>query len=337
MKVMEMRDAWGVDHIKRGTRPDRSPAPGEVLVEMQAASVNYRDLVMTQRGYGRHSGELPLVPLSDGAGIVAQTGAGVTRVKTGDLVCPAFAQSWISGPLREEHRPFMLGGPLDGVMQEYMVLPEGGVVKAPAHFSALEAATLPCAAVTAWSAVIGGGVKPGDVVVTQGTGGVSLFALMFAKLAGATAIITSSSDEKLARAKALGADIGINYRTFPEWSREVRRALGGRGADLVVELGGAQSLDQSLRAVRTSGALAMIGVLSGGMAELNLGRVVTQNVRLQGVTLGGRDMFEDMVRAIETHRLKPPIDDKVYGFDEVADAIRSIPAGRHFGKICLAF
>jgi NADPH:quinone reductase-like Zn-dependent oxidoreductase len=231
----------------------------------------------------------------------------------------------------------MLGGPLDGVMQEYMVLPEGGVVKAPAHFSALEAATLPCAAVTAWSAVVGGGVKPGDVVVTQGTGGVSLFAMMFAKLAGAVTIITSSSDEKLARAKALGADIGINYRTYPEWSREVRRALGGRGADLIVELGGAQSLDQSLRAVRTSGALALIGVLSGGAAELNLGRVVTQNVRLQGVTLGGRDMFEDMVRAIETHRLKPPIDDKRYAFDEVADAIRSIPAGRHFGKICLAF
>ena len=337
MKVMEMRDAWGVDHIKPGTRPDRTPGAGEVRGEMQAASVNYRDLVMTQRGYGRHSGELPLVLLSDGAGTVAQTGPGVTRIKVGDLVCPAFAQSWISGKLREEHRPFMLGGPLDGVMQEYMVLPEGGVVKAPAHFSALEAATLPCAAVTAWSAVIGGGVKPGDVVVTQGTGGVSLFAMMFAKLAGARTIVTSSSDEKLERAKTLGADIGINYRSHPEWSREVRRALGGNGADLIVELGGAQSLDQSLRAVRTSGTLAMIGVLSGGMAELNLGRVVTQNVRLQGVTLGGRDMFEDMVRAIETHRLKPPIDEKIYAFDEVADAIRSIPAGRHFGKICLAF
>jgi NADPH:quinone reductase-like Zn-dependent oxidoreductase len=337
MKVMEMRDAWGVDHIKPGTRPDRSPGPGEVLVEMQAASVNYRDLVMTQRGYGRHSGELPLVLLSDGAGTVAQTSPGVTRVKAGDLVCPVFAQSWISGKLREEHRPFMLGGPLDGVMQEYMVLPEAGVVKAPAHFSALEAATLACAAVTAWSAVIGGGVKPGDVVVTQGTGGVSLFAMMFAKLAGARTIVTSSSDEKLERAKALGADIGINYRSHPEWSREVRRALGGNGADLIVELGGAQSLDQSLRAVRTSGTLALIGVLSGGMAELNLGRVVTQNVRLQGATLGGRDMFEDMVRAIETHRVKPPIDEKIYAFDEVADAIRSIPAGRHFGKICLAF
>jgi len=337
MKVMEMRDAWGVDHIAPGTRPDRAPGPGEVRIKMQAASVNYRDLVMTQRGYGRHSGELPLVPLSDGAGTVAEIGAGVTRVKPGDLVCPTFAQTWISGALREDYRPGMLGGPLDGVMQEFMVLPEAGVVKAPRHLSALEAATLPCAALTAWSAIIGAGVKPGDAVVTQGTGGVSLFALMFAKCAGATTLLTSSSDEKLERAKPYGADIAINYRRHPEWSREVRRALGGRGADLIVELGGAQSLDQSLRAIRTSGTLALIGVLSGAMAELNLGRVVTQNVRLQGVTLGSREMFEDMVRAIETHRLKPPIDDKVYGFDEVADAIRAIPAGRHFGKICLAF
>jgi NADPH:quinone reductase-like Zn-dependent oxidoreductase len=224
MQVMEMRDAWGVDHIKPGTRPDPSPGPGQVLIKMQAASVNYRDLVMTERGYGRHSGELPLIPLSDGAGTVAETGAGVTRVKIGDLVCPAFAQLWVSGVLREEYRPGMLGGPLDGVMQEYMVLPEAGVVKAPAHLSAIEAATLPCAALTAWSAVVGCGVKPGDVVVTQGTGGVSLFALLFAKLAGATTIITSSSDEKLARATALGADIAINYRTHPEWSREIRQA-----------------------------------------------------------------------------------------------------------------
>ncbi len=337
MKVMEMRDEWGIEHIKAGARPDRRPGPGEVLIRMEAASVNYRDLVMTQHGYGRHSGELPLIPLSDGAGTVAETGPGVTRVKPGDLVCPAFAQTWVAGPLREEHRLGMLGGSLDGVMQEYLVLSEQGVVKAPSHLDAIEAATLPCAALTAWSAVIGGGTKPGDVVVTQGTGGVSLFAMMFAKLAGATAIITSSSDEKLERARALGADIGINYRTHPEWSREVRKALGGRGADLIVELGGAASLDQSLRAVRTSGTLAMIGVLSGGMAELNLGRVVTQNVRLQGVTLGSREMFEDMVRAIERHRLRPAIDEKRYAFDEVADAIRAIAAGRHFGKICVAF
>lgn len=337
MKVMEIRDDWGLEHIKPGTRPDRAPGPGDVLVKMAAASLNYRDFVMARRGYGKHSGELPLIPLSDGAGVVAELGAGVTRVKKGDLVCPIFAQSWISGPMKEDHRAGMLGGPLDGVMQETMVLSEQGVVRAPSHFTALDAATLPCAALTAWNAIVGSGVKAGDVMVTQGTGGVSLFAVMFAKLLGAVAIITSSSDEKLLRAKALGADIGINYKTYPQWHREVRKAIGGRGADLIIELGGAASLDESLRAVRTSGTLAMIGVLSGVTAELNLGRVVTQNLRMQGVTLGSRDMFEDMVRAIDVHRLAPPIDDKHYAFDQVADAIRAIPAGKHFGKICVAF
>ena len=219
MKVMEMRESWGLEHIKPGTRPERAPGSGEVLVKMAAASVNYRDLVMTQRGYGSHSGQLPLIPLSDGAGTVVETGPGVTRVKRGDLVCPTFAQLWISGPMKEDHRAGMLGGPLDGVMQEFMVLPQHGVVKAPAHVSALEAATLPCAALTAWSAIVGAGVTAGDVVVTQGTGGVSLFAMIFAKLHGALAIVTSSSDEKLARAQSLGADLAINYRTYPEWSR----------------------------------------------------------------------------------------------------------------------
>lgn len=337
MQVMEMRDDWGLEHIKLGARPDREPGPGEVLIKMAAASVNFRDFVMMRRGYGSHSGTLPLIPLSDGAGTVVKIGADVSRVRVGDLVCPAFAQTWMGGAMREEHRQFMLGGTLDGVMQEQMVLPQRGVVKAPEGWSALEAATLPCAALTAWSAVVGQGVKAGDIVVTQGTGGVSLFALLFAKAQGAFVAITSSSDEKLTRAKAMGADLGINYRTHPEWARELRSATGGRGADLVVELGGAETLDQSLRAIRTSGTLAMIGVLSGANAPLNLGRVVTQNVRLQGVTLGSRDAFEDMVRAIDLHRLRPPIDEKRYAFTEVADAIRAIAAGRHFGKIGIAF
>jgi NADPH:quinone reductase-like Zn-dependent oxidoreductase len=337
MKVMEMREDWGLEHIKPGTRPERDPGPGEVLVKMAAASVNFRDFVTTRRGYGSHSGKLPLIPLSDGAGTVAKTGAGVTRVAAGDLVCPAFAQGWISGPMKEEHRAGILGGSLDGVMQEYMLLPQHGVMKAPRGWSALEAATLPCAALTAWSAVTGGGVKPGDVVVTQGTGGVSLFAAMFARMQGALAIVTSSSDEKLERARSFGAALGINYKTHPEWSREVRKVLGGRGADLIIELGGARTLDQSLRAIRASGTLAMIGVLSGAMAELNLGRVVTQNVRLQGVTVGNRDAFEEMVRAIDLNGAKPPIDEKRYAFEDVAEAIGAIAAGRHFGKICIAF
>jgi NADPH:quinone reductase-like Zn-dependent oxidoreductase len=337
MKVMEMRDGWGLEHVRPGTRPERDPGPGEVLIRMAAASINYRDIVMVRRGYGSHSGALPLIPVSDGAGTVTKIGPGVTRVAVGDLVCPAFAQTWISGPMKEEHRAGMLGGPLDGVLQEAMLLPEQGVVKAPRGWSAIEAATLPCAAVTAWSAVIGSGVKAGDVVVTQGTGGVSLFAAIFARMQGARAIVTSSSDAKLERARAFGADLGINYKTHPEWSREVRKALGGRGADLIVELGGAETLEQSLRAIRVSGTLAMIGVLSGATAPLTLGRVVTTNVRLQGVTLGSRDAFEEMVRAIDLNGAKPPVDDKRYAFDEAAEAIRAIAEGRHFGKICIEF
>ena len=337
MKVIELRDDWALENVKPGTRPDPKPGAGEVVVKMEAASLNYRDFVMVRHGYGRHSGELPLIVLSDGAGRVVETGAAVTRVKAGDLVCPLFAHTWLGGPLTEAHRAHMLAGPLDGVMREFMCLSQEGVVKAPAHFSAAEAATLPCAALTAWNAVIESGTKPADLVVTQGTGGVSLFALQFAKLAGATAAITSSSADKLARANALGADIRIHYRQHPEWSRELRRQTGGRGADLVIELGGEKSLDQSLRAVRVSGTVALIGVLSGGIAPLNLGRVVTQNVRLQGVTLGNRDMFDAMVRAIERHNLKPAIDAHRFGFDETRAAIAAIAEGRHFGKIVVEF
>jgi NADPH:quinone reductase-like Zn-dependent oxidoreductase len=334
MKVMEMREAWGIEHLVPGTRPDPGPpGPGEVLIRFEAASLNYRDLVMAQHGYGR-MGALPFIPVSDGAGHVIAAGPGVTRVTVGDLVCPLFLQGWISGPLRESYRGGTMGGDIDGAVREFGMFPEAGLVKAPRGWTALQAATLPCAAVTAWNAVIGNGTKPGDVVVTQGTGGVSLFALQFAKLAGATVIVTSSSDAKLARAEAMGADIGINYKTHPEWARIVRERIG-RGADLVIELGGAATLDQSLRAVRTSGTVSMIGVVGGGTATLELGRVVTQAVRLVAATCGSREMFEDMVRAIDTHGIKPAIDDKVYAFTEVADALRALQQGKHFGKVCL--
>jgi NADPH:quinone reductase-like Zn-dependent oxidoreductase len=336
MKVMEMREAWGLDHIVPGTRPDpHSPGPDHVLVRFEAASLNYRDLVMAEHGYGR-MGALPFIPLSDGAGRVVETGARVTRFTVGDLVCPIFLQGWISGALRESYRGGTMGGDIDGAVREFGIFPESGLVKAPRGWTALQAATLPCAAVTAWNAVVCNGTKPGDVVVTQGTGGVSLFALQFAKLAGATAVVTSSSDDKLARAEAMGADIGINYRIHPEWARIVRERIG-RGADLVIDVGGAATLDQSVRATRASGTVSLIGVVGGGAATLELGRVVTQAIRLVAATCGSREMFEDMVRAIDTHGLKPAIDDKVYAFTEVADALRALKLGKHFGKICLAF
>jgi NADPH:quinone reductase-like Zn-dependent oxidoreductase len=336
MKVMQIEGEWSADHIRPAKRPDPAPGPGEVLLKMEAASLNYRDTVLVRRGYGRWSGELPLVPVSDGAGRVLAVGQGVTRVKVDDLVCPIFCQGWISGPIRDGHRGGVLGGPRDGVMQEYMVLSEEGVVRAPRHHDAVQAATLPCAAVTAWNAVVHQGhVKAGDVVVVQGTGGVSLFALQFGKIHGAVVIATSSSDAKLERVKAMGADHVVNYKTTPDWAKSVREFTGGTGADIVVEVAGTP--DPSVRAVRMSGTVALIGVLAGPAAPLALGPVVTQNIRLQGISTGPRDLFEGMVRAIEHHRLIPAVHDKLFAFEDVGQAIKDLPAGGHFGKVCSRF
>ena len=338
MKVFEIRDAWGLEHLTAGERPEPDPGPTEVLVRMRAASLNYRDHVMLQRGYGARSGELPLVPVSDGAGEVVAVGAEVSRAAVGDIVCPCFSQSWISGPLKEEYWSGMLGGPRDGVLQEFMALDERGVVKAPAGWDALAAATLPCAALTAWNAVVETGrTKAGDTVLVQGTGGVSLFALQFARMHGARVVATSGSAEKRARAEALGADHVIDYREDAQWGRAARAAAEGRGVDLVVEVGGAGTLEQSLRAVRVGGTLAMIGVLSGGRAEINLGLVVTRDVDLKGITIGSRDMFEDMVAAIDRNGLEPQIDDRVWAFDEAPQALAALPQGRHYGKICIRY
>ncbi len=336
MKVMQIQDGWGPDHIRLAERPTPEPGPGQVLLRMEAASLNYRDLVVVRGGYGRRGGALPLVPCSDGAGRVVAVGPGVTRVAVGDLVCPIFSQTWLSGPFREAVWAGTLGGPRDGVMQEYMVLDQEGVVRAPRYMDAVQAATLPCAAVTAWNAVVAQGrVKAGDVVLVQGTGGVSLFALLLAKLHGARVVATSSSDAKLERVRALGADHVVNYRSRPDWPRVAREVTEGAGVDLVVEVAG--TVADSLRAVRPSGTLALIGVLAGGTAELPLGAVVTQNIRLQGVTVGSRELFEDLVRALELHRLAPPIDERRFAFEEVGAAIQALATGQHFGKVCSRF
>ncbi len=281
MKVIEIRDAWGLENMRPGTRPDPSTGEFDVVVEMQAASVNFRDLVMVRGGYGRKGGQLPMIPVSDGAGKVVAAGPGVTRVKVGDLVCPNFAQNWFAGPFHEDVWAGMLGGYRDGVLQQFMLLPEIGVVKAATHLSAAAAASLPCAGLTAWSAIVDGGVKPGDTVLTQGTGGVSLFALQFAKMCGARVIVTSSSDEKLKRALAMGADETINYRTFSDWQKRAREIAGSNGIDHVVELVG--ELDQSVKAVKAGGVLSVIGVLAGSSSTLALGQVVTRAIRLQGL------------------------------------------------------
>jgi len=265
-----------------------------------------------------------------------EAGPGVSRVAVGDLACPIYAQTWTSGPFREAHWAGTLGGPRDGVLQEFMALSQEGVVRAPRHLDAVQAAALPCAAVTAWNAVVSqGGIKAGDVVLVQGTGGVSLFALLFAKMHGARVLATSSSDEKLERVRSMGADHVVNYKTNPDWHKIAREITSGTGVDLVVEVAG--TLDTSIRAVRASGTVALIGVLAGATAQLNLGPVVTQNIRLQGVTVGSREAFEEMVRAMELHRTEPPVDARLFDFEAAGEAIKALPAGHHFGKVCSRF
>lgn len=320
MKAWQL-DGWSIERLAVVERPQAKTGPGQVLVRLKAASLNYRDLVVLRRGYGPQTGELPLIPVSDGVGEVVEAGAGVTRVAVGERVCPNFFQP--------DGKP--LGGPHDGVLAQYRVFPESGVSKVPAHLSDEEAATLPCAALTAWNAiVVEGRAKPGDSVLVQGTGGVSLFALQFARLCGARVTVVSGSDVKLERARALGAERGFNYRSTPEWGKETR------GHDLVVDIGGAQSVPQSLRAVRARGTICLIGVVSGLSATLPLGPVVTRHVRLQGISVGTPEQFESMLRAVDDHRLRPVVD-RVFAFEELRAALDYLATGAHFGKICLAF
>jgi len=335
MKAHQLQDDWSIDNLRRVERPAPTPQRGQVLIKLRAASLNYRDLFVLRRGYGASTGTLPLIPVSDGVGEIVALGEGVTRVAVGDRVCPMFFPDWIGGAPRAALLAAILGGPLDGTAAELMAIDARAVARVPEHLSDVEAATLPCAALTAWRALVSeGGMKAGDTVLVQGTGGVSLFALQFARLLGARVIATSSSDAKLERAKALGAHELINYRKIPEWGVAARDMAGGEGVDHVVEVGGEQTLGQSLRAVRVGGTLSMIGVLSGGKMDVRLGPIVTRAVRLQGITVGSREDFEAMVRAIAQHRLQPVVD-KVFPFDELRPALDYLASGAQFGKICI--
>ncbi|MBL8394877.1 MAG: NAD(P)-dependent alcohol dehydrogenase [Candidatus Accumulibacter sp.] len=335
MRVFQIQDDWGMANLKLAERPQPEPGPGQVLLRMRAASLNYRDLVVPERGYGSFTGTLPLIPVSDGVGEVVQAGPGVSRVRVGDRVCPTFFQGWIAGDPDLGRMTGSLGGPIDGTMAEFMCLSEQGVVKVPAYLSDVEAASLPCAALTAWSALATHGrVSPGERVLIQGSGGVALFALAFAKLAGAHVTMISSSDAKIERLQALGADATINYSTTPEWSKPAREITAGRGFDHIVELGGEKTLPQSLRCIRPGGSLSMIGVLSGSSLSTPLGLIITRQVRLQGITVGHRDGFEAMLRALEQHRL-PVIVDRVFEFAALHEALAYLRSGAQFGKICI--
>lgn len=335
MRAWEIRGGFGLDNLTPTDRPDPEPGAGELLLDMRAASLNYRDL-MTVRGQYNPRQPLPLVPCSDGVGVVRATGDGVTRFAVGDRVIPIFAQRWLGGDATPERIRSTLGGPLDGTLAESMVVHEDGAVAAPEHLTDAEAATLPCAALTAWSSLVThGGLTAGQTVLILGTGGVSIFALQFARLLGATTVITSSSDAKLERARELGATHTINYRTDTSWGKTARALTGGQGVDVVVEAGGAGTLTQSVSAVRPGGTVALFGVLSGASAEVNVVPILMNQARIQGIFVGHRDGFEAMNRAIATHGLRPVVD-AVVPFDRAREAFDTMAAATHLGKICVA-
>jgi NADPH:quinone reductase-like Zn-dependent oxidoreductase len=334
MRVIALQDGFGIENLHVVSRPTPEPGPGEILLEMLAASLNYRDLLMVTGQYNSRQ-PLPLVPCSDGVGRIVALGAGVENLGVGMRVAPLFAQEWFSGRPTRAVLGSTLGGPRDGVLQERMVVPAAAVVPVPEHLSPVEAATLPCAALTAWSALFTyGNLSPGDHLLLLGTGGVSVFALLFAKLVGASVAITSSSEAKLERARGLGADHGILRHADLHWGRSAARWAGGEGVDQVIEVGGAGTFQESLSALRPGGVLSLIGVLAGGRSELTLLPILMRNLRVQGIFVGHKSGFEKMNRAISTHRLRPVID-QVFPLEESAAALRYLGEGRHFGKVAI--
>ena len=329
MKVCEIRES-GIDALHLCDRDIKKPAAGEVLVRVRASSINYRDYLNVLDPVGRGI-SMPLTPNSDAAGEVVEVGSGVSRFVPGDRVIGTFFQRWIGGRISAGAMASALGGALDGVLAEYVVLNENGLVAMPTHLTFEEASTLPCAALTAWHSLIEmGGLKAGQTVLLLGTGGVSIMALQFAVMSGARVIITSSSDEKLARAKTMGAWQTVNYKTTPDWEKTVLEMTDGIGADHVVEVGGAGTVERSVAAVRVGGTIGMIGVLTQG--TLNATAVMRKSIRLQGIYVGNRSMFENMNKAIAAHEMHPVVD-RIFPFEEARAAFHCMREAGHFGKI----
>lgn len=333
-KAVRISNGFGIDNLGFDEMDVREPGGGEVQVRIKAVSLNYRDY-MTVRGTYNPKLRPDLVIASDGAGQVEAVGEGVTRWKAGDRVAGNFFQGWVEGRFARDKGKTALGGDLDGVLTEARVFAESGLVRMPDHLSFAEGAALPCAAVTAWHALVPTAhLHAGQTVLLQGTGGVSIFGLQFAKMHGARAIITSSSDEKLERAKRLGADEGINYKAHPDWEKEVARLTNGEGADVVLEVGGAETLPRSLKAVRAGGQISVIGVLSGASQTLSVPSILYSNARIQGIYVGSVEMFEEMNRAISANGMHPVVD-KTFSFDQTKEALRCMESGQHFGKIVI--
>jgi NADPH:quinone reductase-like Zn-dependent oxidoreductase len=339
MRALNVTAPWGLDAIQVVEAPDPTPGPGQVLVRMKAVSLNYRDLLMVNGMYGRGAATTAdvITPFSDGCGVIEAVGAGVTKFKAGDRVATLFFQNWNSGPPNLEKLMSALGFPIPGAGAELQVFGQDGVSKVPEFLTDQQVATLPCAGLTAWRGLFEDArLEPGDTVVLQGTGGVSIFGLQFAKAAGYRTVITSSSDEKLARAQAIGADHLVNYKTTPAWSGPVRQATGGRGADFIMEVGGGGTIQESMKAIRIGGHIAIIGVVAGAGDPFNPAALIGNSAKLQGLSVGSRDMFEAMCRAIDLHKIGPVVD-KVFPWTDAKAAFSAMAGGEHFGKIVLQF
>ncbi|MEJ0001239.1 MAG: NAD(P)-dependent alcohol dehydrogenase [Verrucomicrobiota bacterium] len=333
MNAFELRE-FKLDQLVRTERPTPRPAAGEVLVRLRAVSLNFRDLLVVQGKYNPRM-KLPRVPVSDGAGEIAAVGEGVTAWKPGDRVVIPFMPAWREGPLSAAKAASALGGDVDGLLREFAVFPAEVPLPIPAHLSFEQAATLPCTGVTAWNGLFHAAhLQPGQTLLLQGTGGVSLFGLQFARIAGAMTILISSSDEKLARGKSLGADHVINYKAEPDWDKRVLQLTGGRGVDLTLEVGGTGTLSRTFHATAFAGHVSLIGVLAGIAGEVQIRHVLHKALTTSGIYVGSREMFAAMNAAITAHKLDPVID-RVFAFDEAPDAVRHLESGRHFGKIVI--
>jgi NADPH:quinone reductase-like Zn-dependent oxidoreductase len=325
-------DSFGVENLKLAETPPPKPGPGEVVVDVKAFSLNYRDLLVIKGLYNPKL-KLPVTPVSDGAGVISAVGDEVVGVNAGDRVMSHFISGWIDGPFRQEYVGTTLGAPAAGLAAEQVVLPADAVLPIPSGYDFAQAATLPIAALTAWSALVTvGNLQQNQSVLTLGTGGVSIFAVQLAKAMGARVIITSSSDAKLERARQLGADHTINYKTTPKWERSVLEITGGAGVDLVVENVGPGTLDQSMKATRAGGKIGLLGALTGLQGSINTGLILMKRLEIHGIMVDSRAAFEAMVKFIEQHRVEPVIDRR-FDFEQFPDALRHMEAGEHFGKI----
>jgi NADPH:quinone reductase-like Zn-dependent oxidoreductase len=330
MRAYEIVSDGGIDALALNQRPVPQPGAGQILVAVRASSINYRDLSTVEEPVARGI-PYPRIPNSDAAGEVIATGSGVSRFEPGDRVAGCFFQHWVDGGITSAAMASALGGALDGVLAEQVLLHEEGAVRIPDHLSWEEASTLPCAALTAWNCLLEqGGLQPGMTVLLLGTGGASIFGLQIAKMTGARTIITSSSDEKLERARALGADETINYRDTPDWETRVLELTADRGVDVTLETGGGGTLEKTIEATRVGGTISLIGVLAGG--TINPAAIMRKSIRLQGVYVGNRRMFEAMNAALAANRIHPVVD-QVFEFGDARAAFHALRAAKHFGKL----